>query len=103
MSTGNFLRRLFGNGVDTIDRRVQELIAYCQALLAESGEYASMAIASDALAAYRALDERAREAFFDALVSRYSPAPEAVARAAASYQSTPTPEKLIELQAIVEP
>src|SRR2546421_661320 len=102
MSTGNFLRRLFGNGVDTIDRGVQELMSQCQALLAESGEYASMAIARDALAAYHALDERAREAFFDVLVSRYSPAPEAVARAAASYQSNPSPEKLIELQAIVE-
>src|SRR5260221_3274812 len=103
MSTGNFLRRLFGNGVDTVDRRVHELMSHCRALLAESGEYASMAIASDALAAYHALDERAREAFFDLLVSRYSPAPDAVVRAAALYQSNPSPEKLIELQAIVEP
>ena len=103
MSTGNFLRRLFGNGADTIDRRVQELMSQCQALLAESGEYASMAIARDALAAYHALDEGAREAFFDLLVNRYSPAPDAVVRAAALYQSNPSPEQLIELQAIVEP
>jgi malonyl-CoA decarboxylase len=103
MSTGNFLRRLFGNGADAVDRRVQDLLSLCQALLAESGEYASLAIARDTLAAYHALDEKARAAFFDVLASRYSPAPDAVARAAALYQSNPSPEKLIELQAIVEP
>src|SRR6266850_2172146 len=101
MSTGSFLRRLFGNGGG--ERRVEDLLSLCQALLAESGEYASMAIARDALDAYRVLDEREREAFFDELVSRYSPAPEAVARAAALYQSNPSPEQLIELQASVEP
>ena len=51
MSTGNFLRRLFGNGADPVDRRVQDLLSLCQALLAESGEYASLAIARDTLAA----------------------------------------------------
>src|SRR6266850_1196378 len=96
MSTGSFLRRLFGNGGG--ERRVEDLLSLCQALLAESGEYASMAIARDALDAYRVLDEREREAFFDELVSRYSPAPEAVARAAALYQSNPSPEQLIELR-----
>src|SRR5438105_14000180 len=103
MNPGSFLRRLFGNGAGTGDRRVQDLLALCEALLAESGEYASMAIARDALAAYHGLDERAREAFFDVLASRYSPAPEAVIRAAAGYQNNPSPDKLAELQAIVEP
>jgi malonyl-CoA decarboxylase len=103
MSTGSFLRRLFGNGAGSGDRRVQDLVALCEALLAESGEYASMAIARDTLAAYSALDERAREVFFDVLASRYSPAPEAVVRAAAVYQNSPSPDKLAELQAIVEP
>ena len=95
-----FLRRLFGNGASTGDRRVEELVSFCEALLAESGEYASMAIARDTLAAYHALDERARESFFDLLVSRYSPAPDAVVRAAAVYQNNPTPEKLAELDAV---
>jgi malonyl-CoA decarboxylase len=99
----SFLRRLFGNGGGSGERRVPDLVSLCQALLAESGEYASMAIARDTLAAYHALDERAREAFFDVLVSRYSPTPDAVVRAAAVYQNNPTPEKLAELQAIVEP
>src|SRR5437667_12891117 len=101
MNSGSFLRRLFGNG--TGERRVQDLLSLCRALLAESGEYASMAIARDALAAYRALDERARGAFFDGLASRYSPAPDGVVRAAAVYQHNPSPEKLAELQAIIEP
>jgi malonyl-CoA decarboxylase len=103
MSTGSFLKRLFRNGAGSGERRVQDLLSLCQALLAESGEYASMALARDALEAYRALDEREREAFFDALVSHYSPAPEAVTRAAAAYQSNPSPERLIELQTSVEP
>src|SRR5207245_2514537 len=97
------LKRRFGNGAGSGDRRVQDLVALCEALLAESGEYASLAIARDTLAAYHALDERAREAFFDVLVSRYSPAPDAVVRAAAVYQHNPSPDKLAELQAIVEP
>jgi malonyl-CoA decarboxylase len=101
MNTGSFLRRLFGNGGG--DRRAQDLLTLCDALLAESGEYASMAIARDALAAYHALDERARDAFFDALASGYSPAADAVMRAAAAYQSNPSSDKLVELQAIVEP
>ena len=101
MNTGSFLRRLFGNG--TGERRVQDLLSLCRALLAESGEYASLAIARDALAAYRALDERAREAFFEVLAREFSPAPDAVARVAAAYQNHPSPEKLVELQAVVEP
>src|SRR5258708_22053598 len=101
MNSGSFLRRLFGNG--TGERRVQDLLSLCRALLAESGEYASLAIAGDALAAYRALDERAREAFFEVLAREFSPAPDAVVRVAAAYQNHPSPEKLVELQAIVEP
>src|SRR5258708_21661194 len=101
MNSGSFLRRLFGNG--TGERRVQDLLSLCRALLAESGEYASLAIAGDALAAYRALDERAREAFFEVLGREFSPAPDAVVRVAAAYQNHPSPERLVELQAIVEP
>jgi malonyl-CoA decarboxylase len=98
----SFLRRLFGAGAPP-ERGLPRLLELCQALLAESGEYASAAIARDALAAYQALDERTREAFFDALAKQYSPAPEAVARAAAAYQADPSPEHLIALQGLVEP
>jgi len=103
MSAGSFLRRLFGNGAASADRRVEQLLSLCRALLAESGEYASTAIARDALAAYQALDEHGRELFFDALARDYSPAPEAVMRAAAAYEQDPSPERLSGLQLVVEP
>jgi malonyl-CoA decarboxylase len=99
---GSFLRRLFGAGAPEA-RGVPRLVALCEALLAERGEYASAALARDALAAYQGLDERSREAFFDALARQYSPAPDAVARAAAAYQSDSSPANLAALQAIVEP
>jgi malonyl-CoA decarboxylase len=98
----SFLRRLFGGGPPN-GRALPRLLELCQALLAESGEYASAAIARDALAAYKALDQATREAFFDALARQYSPAPDAVARAAAAYQADATPDNFIALQAIVEP
>lgn len=99
---GSFLRRLFG-AAPPAERGVPRLLALCEALLAESGEYASTAIARDALAAYQALDEPAREAFFDALARQYSPDPTTVARAAAAYQADPSPANLIALEDIVEP
>ncbi len=98
----SFLRRLFGGGTQN-GRGLPRLLELCQALLAESGEYASAALARDALAAYKALDERTREAFFDSLSRQYSPPPEAVARAAGAYQADPSPANLIALQDVVEP
>jgi malonyl-CoA decarboxylase len=102
MSAASFLRKLMGGG-SRDDRRIGELLAHCNALLAESGEYASMAIAGEALAAYNALDAAGREEFFDILSRDYSPAPEEVARVAAAYQGNPSPEHLEALQAVVEP
>ena len=101
MSAASFLRKLIGGG--SKDRRIEELIAHCNGLLAESGEYASMAIAGEALTAYKALDEKAREQFFDIVARDYSPAPEVVASAAAAYQQDPSPEHLDALQVVVEP
>ena len=104
MGAASFLRKLIGGGGSAgVDRRTQSLIELCNALLAESGEYASTALAREALAAYQALDERCRDEFFDMLARHYSPSPDAVSRAAAAYQAKPSPENLIELQAVVEP
>ena len=100
---GSFLRRLFGGGFAAADRGVPRLLSLCEALLAESGEYASAAIARDALAAYQVLDEAAREAFFDALARQYSPPPDAVIKVAAAYQADPSPANFIALQEVVEP
>jgi malonyl-CoA decarboxylase len=102
MSAASFLRKLIGGG-SRDDRRVEQLVAQCSALLAESGEYASSGIAGEALAGYQALDEAAREQFFDILSREFSPSPEVVARAAAAYQQQPTPEHLEALQDVVEP
>jgi len=94
---------LLGGGQSGVDRRTQDLLALCDSLLSERGEYASTAIARDALVAYEALDERCRNEFFDALARHYSPSPEAVGRAASAYQLDPSPENLIRLQETVEP
>jgi malonyl-CoA decarboxylase len=103
MNPASFLRKLLGGGQGGVERRVRDLLALCDSLLSERGEYTSTALAREALAAYEALDERQREEFFDALARHYSPAPEAVARAAADYQADPSPQKLARLQEIVEP
>jgi len=91
------LRRLFGkDGVDN-------LFKLCDALMAESGEYASTALAREALDAYEALDQPGRAQFFDVLARDYSPSPEAVAGSAAAYQADPSPANLERLFAVVEP
>jgi malonyl-CoA decarboxylase len=102
MSATSFLRRLLGGGAGGVDRRISDLASLCEALLAEPGEYASTALARQALAAYRALDERLRTEFFGVLAQDYSPAPEAVAHAVAAYQADPSAEQLMALQAAVE-
>ena len=103
MGVTSFLRRLIGRGHANVDRSTRELLSLCETLLGESSEYASTALARQALAAYRALDERCRAEFFDVLASQYSPAPDAVARSAEAYQSDPSAENLIRLQESVEP
>ena len=103
MNTASFLRRLLGGKNEAVDRRTQLLLSLCGQLLAERGEYASTALARDALIAWHGLDERCRDEFFDALARTYSPSPEAVARAAATYQADPSPENLALLQDAAEP
>jgi malonyl-CoA decarboxylase len=104
MGAVSFLRKLIGGGSAAgLDRRTEALVSLCNALLGESGEYASTALARDALAGYQGLDEGLKEEFFDVLARQYSPSPDAVGRAASAYQATPSPENLIELQAVVEP
>src|SRR2546423_3116117 len=103
MSAASFLRKLLGGGQGGVERRTQDLRPLCDSLLSERGEYASTAIARDALVAYEALDERCRNEFFDALARHYSPSPEAVGRAASAYRLDPSPANLIRLQEVIEP
>ena len=95
MNVPSFLRRIFSGG--GADGGVRELAQLCDALLAESGEYASTALAREAVARWQALDERARESFFDVLAG-YSPPQEKLKAAAAAYQADPSSENLIRLQ-----
>jgi malonyl-CoA decarboxylase len=90
-----FLRRMAGAGAPA---PVQELAQICDALLAESGEYASTALAGEAVARLRALDDAGRKQFFDVLAANYSPAEAALKDAAAAYQAAPTNDNLIKLQ-----
>src|SRR5207302_10711918 len=85
------------------DGRTHGLLSRCAALRSERGEYAAAALARDGLAAYQGLDERGRDACFDALARNYSPSPQVVGRAAAAYQAEPTAENLSRLQDSVEP
>jgi malonyl-CoA decarboxylase len=103
VSPASFLARLLGREPRTIERPVEKLVALCDGLLAESGEYASAALVADALTAYRALDERCRAQFFDVLATRWSPLPEVVTAAAAAYQSDPSAANLERLQEVIEP
>src|SRR6266480_2370379 len=103
MSAVSFFRRLLGGRREGVERPTHDLLSLCDALLSERGEYASAALARDALAAYQGLDERRRDAFFDALARNYSPSPQVVGRAAAAYQAEPTAENLSRLQDSVEP
>jgi malonyl-CoA decarboxylase len=103
MNPASFLRKLLGGGQGGVERLARELLALCESLLAERGEYTSTALARDALAAYQGLDERSRDEFFELLARHYSPSPEAVARAAGDYQADPSPQNLARLQETVEP
>jgi malonyl-CoA decarboxylase len=103
MNPASFLRKLLGGGGGGVERRIRDLLALCEQLLAERGEYTSTALARDALAAYQGLDERGREEFFEMLARHYSPAAEAVSRAAADYQADPSAENLARLQETAEP
>ena len=86
MSASSFLRRLIGRR-EGVNGEVQKLFKLCDALMAESGEYASTALASEALEAYEALHPRDREQFFEMLARDYSPSPEAVASDRAEFRA----------------
>jgi len=103
MSAASFLRRLFGRSQDAIDPATRYLLSLCQSLLSERGETLGAAIAREALAVYRTLDERGRERFFDTLAKDYSPSPEVVCGAADAYRQDPSAENLIRLQEAVDP
>ncbi len=102
MEAPAFLRRLFGNR-DRANGAAGDALALSRKLLSERGEASGATLARETLAAWRRLDEAGRAAFFDALVSDYSPAPDAVMRAAEAYRNEPDAAALAQLQSVVEP
>ncbi|HVJ10194.1 MAG TPA: malonyl-CoA decarboxylase N-terminal domain-containing protein, partial [Burkholderiales bacterium] len=95
MKLFGFFRRSSSAGAEG---PVRELAQLCDALLAESGEYASTALAREAVARWHQLDEAAREEFFDVLATEYSPPEAQLQAAAAAYQAEPSSDHLIQLQ-----
>jgi malonyl-CoA decarboxylase len=84
-------------------RTSKKTIALCHSLLSERGEVSGGRLAAEALDSYRALDDRARRAFFESLIREFSPDPEEVGRAGDAYRNDPSPESLARLQKVVEP
>lgn len=84
-------------------RDVRKLVALCETLLTERGEFSGRRLATDALLAYAMLDAESRELFFDHLVKDFSPSSDALSRAADAYRDAPTQANLIRLQTAVEP
>ena len=97
-----FLRRVIGRLRAGTGQDVQRLVSLCEALLGERGEVSGAALARDALAAYKALEPRGREEFFNILATDFAPSPESIGKAADAYRYDPTPENLIRLQEAIE-
>ena len=94
--------RLNGAGPGNPSRAARKALALCSNLLSERGEVSGTLLASEALAAYQALDEYSRAGFFDLLVQQFSPDPEQVGSAGDAYRANPSAGNLARLQAAVE-
>jgi malonyl-CoA decarboxylase len=88
---------------NSVPRASRHVAALSKMLLSERGESSGERVAAEVLAAYQALDEPGRAAFFDLLISEFSPDPEQVGRAADAYRQDPSPLNLEHLLAVVEP
>jgi malonyl-CoA decarboxylase len=84
-------------------RTPKKIVALCHSLLSERGEVSGSRLAGEALDAYQGLDDRARRAFFEALIREFSPDPQEVGDAGDAYRDDPSPEHLARLQKVVEP
>jgi malonyl-CoA decarboxylase len=84
-------------------RRARSVIRLCHSLLSERGEVSGARLAAEVRQAYELLDGPAREAFFDLLVTDFSPDRVEVGRAADAYHLEPSQKNLVRLQTVVEP
>jgi malonyl-CoA decarboxylase len=91
------------SGRSDATRRARSVIRLCQSLLSERGEVSGARLAAEVRQAYELLDNPAREAFFDLLVTEFSPDRGEVGRAADAYHDDPSQANLVRLQEVVEP
>ena len=108
MNAPSFIKRLLRTALHPNERarahrKAKETIELCHALLSERGEVSGAVLARETLAAYRGLPENALPAFFDLLVSEFSPDPVELADAYQDYCAQPSPDGLIRLQRAIEP
>jgi malonyl-CoA decarboxylase len=80
----------------------RKAIDLCRELLSSRGEVVGGRLASEVIAAYQALDDPARGAFFDRMAKEFSPDPQEVGAAGDAYRRSPSPENLMRLQQAVE-
>ena len=83
-------------------RRGRAVVTTCAALLSEAGEVSGAMLAAEAIDAYRSLNDGGREAFFDLLLTAFSPDPAAVQRAVEAYSENRSQINLLHLQQAVE-
>jgi malonyl-CoA decarboxylase len=107
MNAPSFIRRLVRSVVSPNERRraqrhARQAIELCRALISERGEVSGAMLARDALAAYNSLAPAALPAFFDLLVSDFSPDTVELDATYAAFRAHPTQENLIRLQRCVE-
>jgi malonyl-CoA decarboxylase len=103
MNAPSFFRRLVRSVVPPAEqRRARRAIELCHALMSEGGEVSGAVIAREALAAYDALSNDARAAFFDSLAEEFSPDPAQLERAYNAYYAERTQDNLVVLQRCVE-
>ena len=112
--SGTGLAGLLGSvisaGKDILARRRQaateapsgDLLTKCKQLLHHRGEASGLALASEVIADYQALDDANRALFFDALARDFDAPSEAIIAAAEKYKIEPTPAHLTSLAKAVE-
>jgi malonyl-CoA decarboxylase len=82
--------------------KVAKLTDLCRALLSEEAEPSAAALALDALALYRELDDAGCAEFFEVLATGFEPAPDAVMQAIDAYRADPTARNLSRLSQVAE-
>jgi malonyl-CoA decarboxylase len=107
MNTPSFIKRLIHSVAHPDEqararRHARQAIALCHALLSERGEVSGVALARDALAAYRDLADAALPYFFDLLATEFAPDAQELERACDEYRAQPSDHTLSRLQRAVE-